>query len=221
MSDRAQVGAHVLAVALLVAAAAYGAATGLSPTAPRVSSPIPTTTSSPSRSPAAVATPSPRPTPSTAPSAVTPAPSPSASRRPLSTTPYSFGGHAYTGVSLGAGWTITAPFDGRVEVHVYQLIDGSLREGTDAAGIPSYPYVVLTAADGRELKYRPGALSTDTQLRVRGSQAKAGDDLFTVIGSGTSSWHDFYDPTITFQIVVSLVTITGADADAAPLVTAH
>ncbi len=219
MSDRTQIGAHVLAVALLVAAAAYGAATGLSPATPAVSSPTPATTSSPSPSSAAATTP--QPTPSSPASTVTPAPSPSASRRPLATTAYTYGGRAYTGVSLGAGWTITAPFDGRVEVHVYQLINGSLREGTDTAGIPSYPYVVLTAADGRELKYRPGALTTDTQLRVRGSQAKAGDDLFTVVGSGISSWHDFYDPTITFQIVVSLVTITGADADAAPLVKAR
>ena len=162
-----------------------------------------------------VRSPSPSPSPTVALVTLPPSASPTASRRPVAMRPSSFGGRSYTGVELGKGWTVVAPFDGRVELHVYQLIGDQIREFTDAADIPSYPYVILTAQDGRRLTYRPGALTTDTELLVRASQIRAGDDLFRVIGEGPSSWRDFYDKGTSFQIVVSLVNASGADLDAA------
>lgn len=228
MSERVDVATHVATVAVVLAAAVYGLATDVRPSAPAVGTPAPEPTPSlplPTvASSGAVASPSARP--STQPSAAAPtasaAASPSASRQPISTAAYAFNGHSYTGVSLGTGWTITAPFDGHVEVHVYQLVDGTIREFANAAAVPSYPYVIVTAADGRKMTYRPGAVDTDTRVLVAASQTvKAGADLFTVIGTGPSSWHDFYDQSVTFQIVVSLVTAAGADADAAPLIQAH
>lgn len=212
MSERLDLAGHAIAVVVVLAAAVYGLATSLSLAPP------------PTRTPAATASASTSvtaPSPTVAPPA-SPAPSPSASRRPIATTAYAASGHSYTGVSLGTGWTITAPFDGRVEVHVYQLIDGTIREFTNTPGVPSYPYVIVTAADGRKLTYRPGAVDTDTRVLVPASgTVKAGAGLFTVIGTGPSSWHDFYDPSITFQIVVSLVGAGGSDLDAAPLILAR
>ena len=122
-------------------------------------------------------------------------------------------------MSLRRPASVIAPFDGRVELHRYQLVGGSLRENTEVAGTPVYPYVILFAADGRKLTYRPGALGTDTALIAQdGQQVKAGDPLFTVTGEGTSSWHDFYDQDLVYQVVVSLVDSSGNDLDAAPLV---
>ncbi len=220
MSERADVAVHAVTVAVVLAAAVYGLATDVRPGAPAVGTPAPEPTPilplPTAASPGAVAN------PSTQPSAAAATPSPSASQRPIATAAYAFNSHTYTGVSLGTGWTVTAPFDGRVEVHVYQLVDGTIREFADAAGVPSYPYVIVSAADGRKMTYRPGAVGTDTRVVVKADQTvKAGDDLFSVVGTGPSSWHDFYDQSVTFQIVVSLVTAAGADADAAPLITAR
>jgi hypothetical protein len=218
MSERTQIVVQAIVVLLVFAAALYGIVTSLSLTPPPVSA----TGSTQEPAASAIGKRSPGPSASGgAASPTAPAPSPTASRQPVATSPYSFGGHTYTGVDLGTGWTIVAPFDGRAEVHVYQLIDGVIREFTDQAGTPSYPYVIVTAGDGRKLTYRPGALTTDTQLLVRASQVKAGDDLFSIVGSGRSSWHDFYDASISFKIVVSLVSAAGADADAASLVKAR
>jgi hypothetical protein len=123
-----------------------------------------------------------------------------------------------TGVVLGAGWTILAPFDGRVELHVYQLVDGQIREFTEVAGLPKYPYVEVVAVDGRRMRYRPGALETGTQLLAKEGPVRAGDDLFRVTGDGPSSWRDFYDPQVTAQIVVSLTSAGGSDLDASSLI---
>ena len=80
------------------------------------------------------ATPSPPPTlpPSPSPTFATlpPTPTPSPTPQPPVMQPYDLGGRSYTGVVLGAGWTLVAPFDGRLETHVYQVIDGQIREGT-------------------------------------------------------------------------------------------
>ncbi|MBI4172773.1 MAG: hypothetical protein HY511_08420, partial [Actinobacteria bacterium] len=65
---------------------------------------------------------------------------------------------------------------------------------------------------------RPGALGPDTELIAKDGLIKAGDDLFRVIGEGPSSWRDFYDPSVDFQIVISLQSAAGADLDAAPLI---
>lgn len=216
MSERTQIAVQAVVVLIVFAAAIAGIVASVGAAPP----PIAPSSSGPDASPLATTVRSPSPSPAnTAPTAAaTPSPTPTASRQPIATRSYAFGGRAYTGVDLGPGWTIVAPFDGRAEIHVYQLIDGVIREFTDVAGVPSYPYVIVTAPDGRKATYRPGALSTDTRLVVRASQVKEGDELFTVIGGGPSSWHDFYDASISFRIVVSLVTAVGADADAAPLV---
>lgn len=216
MSERAQIVLHLVIVLGVMAAAVYGIMSSATAQGPRIAvtsagpdaSLIASTLRSPSLSPA--------PAPTLTPSGGTLSPTPTP-RAPLARA-YSFGGRSYTGVELGKGWTVVAPFDGRLELHVYQLIDREIREFTDVAGIPSYPYAILVAADGRRLTYRPGALSTDTELVARASQVKAGDDLFRVIGDGPSSWRDFYDKSVPFQIVVSLVSVAGADLDAAPLV---
>ena len=220
MSERAQVTLQIVIVVGVLAAAVYGiVSSALSP-------PPPVTATAPAPPDASLIastlrSPSPSPSPASSPTAATvtlpPSPSPSPTPRPPALQPYSFGGRSYTGVSLGRGWTVVAPFDGRLELHVYQLVDGEIREFTDVAGIPSYPYVVLTAADGRRLTFRPGALTTGTELLARESQVTAGADLFRVIGEGPSSWHDFYDDNVQAQIVVSLVSAAGFDLDAAPL----
>jgi hypothetical protein len=121
-------------------------------------------------------------------------------------------------VSLGAGWTVVAPYDGTIELHVYQYLEGQPREFTEVAGVPKYPYVEVFAADGRRMRYRPGALETATVLIAKEGPVRAGDELFRVTSEGTSSWHDFYDPAITYQIVVSLTSAAGSDLDASSLI---
>lgn len=219
MSERTQIALQLVLVLGVLAAAMYGivSSAGSEPTAIATPSPagpdaslIASTLRS--RSPS----PSPRPSPTAAPTVVTLPPSPTPTptpRAPVSRT-YTFGGRVYTGVELGKGWTVLAPFDGQLEYVVYQIINGEFRTDTDVAGVPSYPYFTLTAADGRKLVLRPGALTTDTEPLARSSVVRAGDPLFKVIGEGYSSWRERYDRTITFQIVVSLVNSAGADLDA-------
>jgi hypothetical protein len=121
------------------------------------------------------------------------------------------------GVVAPVGAVFIAPFDARVELIVYQLIDGEIRTGTDIAGIPSYPYVILHTGD-RIMKFRPGALETDTAIIVSASRVSEGDPLFRVIGTGASSWHDFYDATVGAQIIASLETTTLTDLDPEPFI---
>ncbi len=225
MSERAQIVLQFAIVVVVLAAAVYGivgSARARPPGAAVASagpdaSLIAETLRSPSPSVRATATPSPAQAIVTLPPSAVPTPT----RRPIATTPYAFGGRRYTGVVLGRGWTITAPFDGQLELHVYQLINGEIREGADAPGAPSYPYVIVTAADGRRLTYRPGALRSDTELVADRTPVRSGNDLFRVIGDGASSWHDFYDPSVGAQIIVSLVGPSGTDLDAAPLIRAR
>lgn len=217
MSERAQIAIQAVVVVVVFAAAIAGIVASVAAAPPSIS----TSPGGPDASLIATTVRSPGPPPTTAAPSAAASPAPTASRQPVTLVPYTSGGRAYTGVQLGAGWTIVAPFDGRIEVHVYQLLNGQLRESTDDPRVPSYPYFVITAPDGRKATYRPGALTTDTQPLVRGSQIRTGDDLFTVIGTGPSSWHDFYDASVTVQVLVSLVTATGADADAAPIVKAR
>lgn len=218
MSERGQIALQLVAVAVVLGAAVYGIVASASAQPPPVASigagPDASLIASTVRSP----TPSPSPTFVTLPPATATAPTPAPTRRPMSLRAYAFGGHAYTGVDLGAGWTALAPFDGRLELHTYQLIDNVIREFTSVAGVPTYPYVIVTAADGRKLTYRPGALSTDTALLGRAGPVKVGDELFRVTGDGRSSWAGFYDASVTFQIVVSLSSAAGADLDATSLI---
>jgi hypothetical protein len=220
MSGRVWIAAQVAVVALVLAAAIYGFATSAPPPPGSAASGSPTAKPSPvARS--AAPTPKAPPSASPTPAGPTPSPSPTPTRTPLALAPYAFNGHSYTGVTLGTGWTILAPFDGQVETHLYQLVNGSIREGTDVAGVPTYPYVIVTAADGRKMTYRPGATGTDTRVTVQPGSVRSGDALFDVIGTGTSSWHDFYDNTVSFQIVVSLTGASGADLDASALIKAR
>lgn len=218
MSERTQIALQVAIVLLVVAAAVYGIVSSAQARPPEIVAVSP----GPDASLIAqtVRTPSPTPVPTAAPTGAAPTPSPTASPTPRGpvTRAYGFGGRAYTGVELGKGWTVLAPYDGRVELHVYQLIAGQIREFTDEPGIAKYPYVEVLAPDGRRARFRPGALGTDTDVIAKEGQIRAGDPLFRVVGEGKSSWSDFYDASIAFQIVVSLTSAAGADLDATPLI---
>lgn len=216
MSERAQITVQFVIVAAVLAAALYGILVSASAEPPPIASVsagpdpslIASTVRSPSPSPAPVATVPP----------ATPSPTPTPTRKPLAMSAYRCLDRTCTGVNVGTGWTVLAPYDGRVEIHVYQLVDGQIKEFTDVAGQPEYPYVEVIALDGRRTRFRPGALGTDTELVAKDGAIKAGDDLFRILGEGPSSWKDFYDPGITYQIVVSLASAAGADLDAAPLI---
>lgn len=216
MSERAQITLQVAIVVGVLAAGVYGIATSVQAQPP----PIAKATVGPDASLIAqtVRSPSPSPTPSATPLTAAPSPSPTPTRRPMTVTAYRCIDRPCTGVQLGSGWTVVAPYDGRVELHVYQLVDGQIREFTDAPGVAKYPYVEVVALDGRRMRLRPGALETATQLVAKEGAVKAGDDLFRVIGEGASSWKEFYDPQIAYQIVVSLSNAAGADLDASSLI---
>lgn len=162
--------------------------------------------------------------PAAAPTAapVVAAPAPAVPAAPeLSATPYRSAGRAYAAVSAETGATLDAPFAGRVEIRLYQLISGQVRTGANVAGLAFYPYVVLRSGD-RVLTLRPGALDADSELLVKdGATVTAGTPLVRVIGDGPSSWRTFYDRTVEAQVVASLTTAAGADLDAVPLFARH
>ena len=216
MNERAQIALQAAIVLIVVAAAVYGIVASAQTPPPRIA----TVSAGPDASLIAQTVRSPSPSPTPAPTAAGPSPSPTPSPTPRApvTRAYGFGGRAYTGVELGRGWTVLAPYDGRVELHVYQLIQGQIREFTDEPGIAKYPYVEVLAPDGRRVRFRPGALGTDTEVIAKEGQIQAGEPLFRVTGDGRSSWRDFYDETVPFNIVVSLTSAAGADLDAAPLI---
>jgi hypothetical protein len=216
VNERAQIVLQVVIVLLVVAAAVYGIVASAQARPPE----IVTVSAGPDPSLIAQTVRSPSPTPSPAPTVATPAPSPTPSptRRPMAFTPYTCIDRPCTGVHLGAGWTVTAPFDGRVEIHVYQFLDGQPREFTDIAGVAKYPYVEVYSLDNRRMRYRPGALGTATELIAKEGAIRAGEDLFRVTSEGPASWREFYDRNVTFNIVVSLTSAAGADLDATPLI---
>ncbi|MBI2325241.1 MAG: hypothetical protein HYU87_09825 [Chloroflexi bacterium] len=217
MSERAQITLQFAIVLGVLAAAVYGIVSSAQAQPPAIvtisAGPDPSLIAQTVRSPS----PSPAPSPPPAPVA-TPSPTPTPSPRAPALVPYAFAERPYTGVELGRGWTVLAPYDGRVELHFYQLLEGQIREDTAVAGVPRYAYVEVFATDGRRMRFRPGALGPDTELIAKDGLIKAGDDLFRVIGEGPSSWRDFYDPSISFQIVVSLQSAAGSDFDATPLI---
>ena len=217
MSERTQIALQFAIVLGVLAAAVYGIVSSAQAQPPAIvtvsAGPDPSLIAQTVRSPSPTPTPSPTPVPT-----ATPSPTPTPSPRTPSLVPYAFGGRSYTGVELGVGWTVLAPYDGRIELHFYQLLDGQIREDTAAAGVPRYVYVEAYATDGRRMRFRPGALGPDTELIAKDGLVKAGDGLFRVIGEGPSSWRDFYDPSIEFQIVVSLQSAAGNDFDATPLI---
>lgn len=166
---------------------------------------------------AAAATVAPAAAPAATPTAA-PTPAPAAAQPPPPrATVYRYGGRTYAAVAAAAGSELTAPFAGRAEVRVYQLIDGQIRTGANAAGVPSFPYVIVRSGD-RVFTLRPGALGTSSEVLVRdGQSVDGGTPLVRVTGSGASSWATFYDTALTAQVVASLVSAAGQDLDAAGL----
>lgn len=215
MDDRAEIALHAGLVVAVLAAAVFGIVSVTAPAPLEVARATPVAPdASLLASTAPSAAPSPTPTPGVA---VTPAPASPTPRPTPVARPYSFGGRAYTGVEIRPEVIVVAPYAASVEIHVYQLVSGEIREGANAEGIPSYPYVILDTAD-RRLVYRPGQLDRDVVLVARGGPVAAGAPLFRIVGNGKASWFAFYDASIPFQIVMSLVaTASGADLDAAPL----
>lgn len=221
IGERAQVAIQVGLVLVVLAAAVAGIVSSVASQPPEIAGrtfapPDASLIASTLRSPTATPVPTtPAPTPSFA--TLPPPPSPTAPLAPIETQPYTLSGRSYTGVVAPVGTVFVAPFEARVEVIVYQLIDGEIRTGTDVAGIPSYPYVFLHTGD-RIMKFRPGALETDTEIIVNTSRVSEGDPLFRVTGTGASSWRAFYDATVGAQVMVSLETSTLSDLDAKPLI---
>jgi biotin carboxyl carrier protein len=144
-------------------------------------------------------------------SVVSPTPSPAPA---VAVSPYTSAGHRYAGIEMRSGTVMRAPMAGTIEVRLYQFIGNEVRVGSNVTSVPFYPYVTVISAD-RRLTFRPGALGIDTEVLVQdGQRIAAGDPLFRASGPGRSSWATFYDPTIPFQVVVSLSLIpSGADAD--------
>ena len=158
--------------------------------------------------------------PTTAPVAAPPAPAAPPPPQ-LSATPYRSGGRTYAAVSAGTGATLDAPLAGRVEVRLYQLVNGQIRTGANVAGLAYFPYVIIRSSD-RVLTLRPGALDVDSEVLVKdGASVMAGTPLLRVTGAGASSWRTFYDRTLDAQVVASLTTAAGADLDAVSLFARH
>lgn len=218
MVSRLEVGIQVSLVLAVLAAAVYGIVATAVVEGPASGGAAPGPDASLIASTAPIfATASPSAAPTVAPSP-TASPSPAATAAPLALQPYSFNGRAYTGVRAGAETTFLSPFDGTVEIRIYQLIDNEIREFTDVRDQPFYPYVIVNTAD-RRFTLRPGQLERATVVLAKNGPVRAGDALFRVVGDGASSWKDFYDDTVSFNIVASLVaTATGGDLDAAPLI---
>ena len=152
-----------------------------------------------------------RPT-GTAAATVTPRPSPTPT--PVPTPVPTLGVSAYSGqnlrlaaLSMPSGYTFTSPIAGRVEIVLYQLIDGQIRSGADVPDLPQFPYVFVRSSD-RELKIRPGAIDKDIRLAVKdGDIVGAGQALFTTLTDGPSSWQTFYDANVRAQVIASAVAL--------------
>ena len=150
---------------------------------------------------------------------VTAVPAPPASA--VNAAAYRSSGRAYAAISADVGATLESPIAGRVEVRLYQLINGEIRVGANVPTLAFFPYVVVRSGD-RVLTLRPGALNIDSEVLVRdGSTVSAGTPVVRVIGSGASSWRTFYDRNLQAQVVASLTTAAGADLDAVSLFARH
>jgi len=223
-------GANLAGLALAMGVVAAGASLGsaISPAAERetaraTSAPAAAATPVPPAAPAVVpataapATPAPTPAPTVAPTPVTPA---------VVAIPYVNERGNYVALSVRPGTAFTAPLAGTVQVRLYHLVDGEIRQlnnrgpqlSAAEARLPTFPYVTIVAAD-RRMIYRPGALAKDTELLVEdGATVKVGDPLFKVIASGPSSWSTFYDAGMLSQVLVSLAALpSGRELDPLPL----
>lgn len=129
-------------------------------------------------------------------------------------SPYRSGGRSYAGIEVRPGSVIRTPWEGTVEIKVYQYINNEVRVGSNVPSMPFFPYVTVVSPD-RRLTFRPGVLNADTELLVRdGQRVGAGEPLFRAIGPGLSSWATFYDPSIPFQLVTSLNAVpSGRELD--------
>lgn len=171
-------------------------------------------------SPSASASPTPRAATVTAAATVSPSPvttrsaSPSPTRDPLGVAPYVNGGRRFAALTAPVGYTLNSPIAGTVSVVVYQLLDGDIRVGSNVPSEPFYPYVTISSPD-LKLVLRPGALKRDVELVVKdGDTIRAGAPLFTFVGSGASSWHAFYDSTLSAQVLASVTaSSSGAQLD--------
>ena len=189
-----------LAGSATTAASPSASATAVPPSsAARTSDPNPTVV--PTKTPAPTATPVPTTTPD-----------------PLTVSAYQGQGLRLAALSMPAGYTLTSPIAGQVEIVVYQFINGEIRSGAEAAGVPNFPYVYIRSAD-REIKLRPGALDKDVQLIVKnGDTVAAGAPLFKIIATGPSSWATFYDRNVTAQVLASVTTRPqGTEVDPVPV----
>ena len=157
--------------------------------------------------------------PTAAPAVAAPAPEPAPPA--IAAAAYRSGGRAYAAVTAETGAVLESPLAGRVEVRLYQLINGEIRTGANVPGLAYFPYVIVRGPD-RVLTLRPGALGVDSELLVRdGAPVSAGTPLVRVTGGGPSSWRSFYDRTLGAQVVASLTTGGGADLDAVALFARH
>ena len=211
-------GANLAGLALAAAIVAAGAFLGsvLGPALEREAvrttpAPAAVVTPVPTAAPAtpAPATPAPTPAPTVAPTPVTPA---------VVAIPYTNERGNYVALDVRPGTAFAAPLPGTVQIRLYQLIGGELRENANDATRPVFPYVTIVAAD-RRMIYRPGALAKDTELLVEnGATVKVGDPLFKVVASGPSSWATFYDAGMRSQVLVSLAAFpSGRELDPLPL----
>lgn len=199
-------GAGFLVSNLALAGSATSAASPSAPatavppsSAARTTDPNPTVV--PTKTPAPTATPVPTTTPD-----------------PLTVTAYQGQGLRLAALSMPAGYTLTSPIAGQIEIVVYQFINGEIRSGAEAAGVPNFPYVYIRSAD-REIKLRPGALDKDVQLIVKsGDTVAPGASLFKIVGAGPSSWATFYDKNVTAQVLASVTTRPqGTEVDPVPV----
>ena len=160
-------------------------------------------------------TPSVSSTPPSAPtSAFTATPAPSPTPDPLTAAAYTNSGKRYAALRAPVGYVYLATIAGRVQVRLYQLIDGEVRVGSSVPSLPFFPYVTVESADRRVI-YRPGALNVDTELLVRdGDRTDPGTPLFKTIGEGASSWRTFYDRGVSANVIASVAALpSGAELD--------
>lgn len=213
MSERAQVYLQAAIVLAVLTAAVFGIAYSAGrPGGLGLGSPAPT---GPDESLIASTAPTIIPSPTATPT-LEPTPSPTPEPTPVLTA-YQFEGRSYTGIELGSEAFVLAPYAAEVEIHVYQMIDGEIREGANVEGVPYFPYIHLDTPD-RRLTYRPGELEREVVLIAEPGAIGEGAPIFRLVGTGRSSWASFYDGSIPFQIVMSLVTVpSGNDLDAGPL----
>lgn len=207
IAERVGFGLYVLAAVFFVGRSYYlGDAHGtVAPSSASIAPSLPNTQAS-----APTAATSAPPTPAV----VVPTPTPDPTRNPLTVSTYRSNGRRFAALGVPVGYTMVSPISGRVGVVIYQFLGGDVRIGSNIPSEPFFPYVTITSSEST-LVLRPGALDRDVQLLVKDGQAVGvGTPLFKVVGTGPSSWRTFYDPTVTAQVIASLVGVpSGAELD--------